>query len=149
MLCIITQQIFLYSDGQKIAKKLSLQIAKETKNIKSLLPKYNACCLLAADSENCNVYLDIKQALDPSELVALIQPGFPHASGAKRELIDSYIMMKRSLEEVEILESEMENTLHYYRSKREHLVKAATSYAEPKDSFTRGATTCCTGCAVR
>ncbi len=31
-------------DGQKIAKHLSCQIARETKNIKDLLLEHNLCC---------------------------------------------------------------------------------------------------------
>lgn len=45
-------------DGQKIAKKLSVQISKETNSLKSLLLEYNAC--ISADST-----ISVAEALDP------------------------------------------------------------------------------------
>jgi len=59
-------------DGQKIAKKLSVQISKETKKIKSLLPEYNACqVVIGGDSAPL---LLLEEALDPSLLAAVLKP---------------------------------------------------------------------------
>jgi len=59
-------------DGQKIAKKLSVQISKETKKIESLLPEYNACqVVIGGDSAPL---LLLEEALDPSLLAAVLKP---------------------------------------------------------------------------
>ncbi len=47
--------------------------------------------------------------------------------------------MKRSSEEIENLECEMDNTLHYFESKRENTRKAIESITLQEDKFARGA----------
>ena len=72
-------------DGQKIAKKLSVQISKETKKIKSLLPEYNACqVVIGGDSAPL---LLLEEALDPSLLAAVLKPNSSLPFDSKRELM--------------------------------------------------------------
>lgn len=57
-------------DGQNIAKKLAVQILRETKKVKSLLPEYNACQVVIGE-ENA---IHMKEALDLSLLFTIFQP---------------------------------------------------------------------------
>ena len=100
-----------------------------------LLPEYNACRLAAGITDT----LGIKQALDPSLLSELIQPGLSLVCGRKRELTDAYIMMKRSSGEIEMLESEMDTTMHYYVSKQKSIESAISVFSRRKDVFAQGA----------
>ena len=58
------------ADGQKIAKKLSLQISKETKKIKELLPEFNACHVVVSKHEP----LQLQEVLDSSKLTTIVHP---------------------------------------------------------------------------
>jgi len=114
-------------DGQKIAKKLSVQISKETKKIKSLLPEYNACqVVIGGDSAP----LLLLEALDPSLLAAVLKPNSSLPFVSKRKLIDAYIMMKRSSEEISMLDTEMENTTQYYLDRKNTLQKLIESFSQ-------------------
>ena len=89
--------ISLSSDGQKIAKKLSQQISKETNVIKPLLKEYNSCCTQPHHE------LNIADALDPSVLAEQLEQSgsiIPASisSGKKREAIDAYLLIIRSKE---------------------------------------------------
>jgi len=77
-------------DGQKIAKKLSVQISKETKKIKSLLPEYNACQVVIGGDSAPSLLLE-------EALAAVLKPNSSLPFDSKRELIDAYIPLKRSL----------------------------------------------------
>ena len=124
-------------DGQKIAKKLSVQISKETKKIESLLPEYNACqVVIGGDSAPL---LLLEEALDPSLLAAVLKPNSSLPFDSKRELIDAYIMMKRSSEEISMLDTEMENTTQYYLDRKNTLQKLLESFSQRGDAFGRGA----------
>ena len=54
---------FDFLDGQKIAKKLSVQISKETKKIKVLIPDYNTCRTIQGEA-----MISLQEALDPVAL---------------------------------------------------------------------------------
>ena len=56
--------LFYTIDGQKIAKRLCLQIKKETKTIKSLLAEYDACQSISNSSSN--EFITMEDALSPS-----------------------------------------------------------------------------------
>ena len=107
-------------DGQKIAKKLSQQLSKETNAIKTLLQEHNAC-----SNESCDE-MTLSDAMDPSviatklEQVGLATPtGI--SSGKKREVIDAYLLVCRSSEEISMLEKEMHSIIHYYEE-RENVI---------------------------
>lgn len=112
------------ADGQKIAKKLSAQIQKETSKIKSLLPEYNACQLIVGGEFSTSMTL--KEALEPSNLSKLTdsEPSVCSQSNTlKRELINSLIMVRRASEELVMLKSEMNNTILHYKNTRATLVR--------------------------
>ena len=124
------------TDGQKIAKKLSVQLSKETKKIKALLPEFNACQSVIEGRSS----LTLDEALDPSKLSVLLQPNasrFP--SKCRQELIDAYIMVKRTTEEIEMLESEMRNTKQYYVDRKSTVQTTIESFSQKGDAFSRGA----------
>ena len=100
-------------DGQKIAKKLSRQVTSETKRLRTLLEEYNICQLVV-NSSSIQITLDeaLDEALDPeilsSKLHADTTSSKPH-----QDILEAYLQMKRSNEEIVLLESEMANTIHF------------------------------------
>lgn len=106
---------FTTSDGQKIAKKLSQQILRETKVIKQLIQDYNSCCKGSSNE------LTLSEALDPLgvatqlELAGLAKPGCL-SCGKKRPLIDAYLMLSRSKEELAMLDEDIKN-INYYKER--------------------------------
>ncbi len=117
-----------FADGQKIAKKLSIQISKETKNIKSLLPIYNSC----KSTLEYGKLLSIPEALDPSTYSTILST--PHFSESKQQLIEAFLMMKRSTEEIIMLRTEMKNTAHHYKKKQLIIIQVIDSMATKCDS---------------
>ena len=111
------------ADGQKIAKKLSTQIQKESKKIRSLLPEYNTCLVLLGDKSSTT--LTIKEALDPAALVTLFtKPIYVCTqSSSKRELVESFLLIKRASEESVMLTNEMKNVIAYYTHTNATLLK--------------------------
>ena len=103
--------------GQKIAKKLSQQLSKETNAIKTLLQEHNACSNESCDEMTLSDAMVIATKL---KQVGLATPtGI--SSGKKREVIDAYLLMCRSSEEISMLEKEMHSIFHYYE-KRENVI---------------------------
>ena len=126
------------ADGQKIAKKISSQISKETKIIKSLLNQIHACQPL---DESSSGYITLSEALDPSAIQSRLQIyGTWHtiAEGKKRDAIDAYLSYCRSVEEIKMLKDEAENVITYYEQRKTAVVNELESNAAI-DSFTRGA----------
>lgn len=123
-----------YADGQKIAKKLSVQISKETKNIKALLPVYNACQLVIGGG----ISVSMNEALDPFALSTVLHSKSSICK-SKRELIDSYIMVKRSSEDILMLDIEMKNTIQYYENRKKTLLQLIASLSLREDPFGKGA----------
>ena len=81
----------------------------------------------------------MKQALNPTELAGLIPSSSSLASGPKRVLVDSYIMMKRSKEEVDLLEREMESTQHHYTKKIQAIDSTVAMLSKRDDKYAKGA----------
>lgn len=112
----------IHIDGQKIAKRLSSSITKETKKAKDLLEEYNATCL----------QLNITREQSPLELheVLPINSEFWQASplsecstlrgvswNTKREVIQAFLLKKRCEEELQLLEEAMQNVLKYWSNR--------------------------------
>ena len=89
-------------DGQKIAKKLmGIQIGKETRSIKVLLTEYNA----PSDEDQ----LSLVEVLNIQEVEARLQKysvTCTLATGEKRVVIDAYLALCRSEEELAMLSQE-------------------------------------------
>lgn len=104
------------TDGQKIAKKLSQQISKETKVVKTLTEELNEC------SSQPHEELSLADALDPSAIALQLQQlgsATPTgiSSGKKRDAIDAYLQIVRSKEEIMLFEKEIKNMIHYYENR--------------------------------
>ena len=126
---------------QKIAKKLSLQISKETKCTKSFLEEYNACESFGEASAD---RIDLPQALDPSNIGERLQKfgvwcTVYVASGQRREIMDAYLALCRSKEDICMLKEEAENAVAYYEEKRKIIMKEIENISVKTDSFSRGA----------
>ena len=114
----------LHTDGQKMAKKLSIQISKETKCVKRLLTEYNACCQSFSEPETEQI--NFPQALDSSKVGETLQNygvSCTIASGRRREIIDAYLALTRSKEDISMLIQEAENIVTYYQKRRKVIVK--------------------------
>ncbi len=129
----------LHVDGQKIAKKLSRQVTSETKRLRTLLEEYNICQLVF---NNSSIQITLDEALDPeflsSKLHADTTLSKPH-----QDIIEAYLQMKRSNEEIVLLESEMANTIHFYAEQRKVLLTLIDQMKQAQisksDPFNRGA----------
>ena len=119
------------ADGQKIAKKLSLQISKETKKIKELLPEFNACHVVVSKHEP----LQLQEVLDSSKLTTIVHP---HSSSSKRELIDAYFTIKRADEEISMVAMEMTYTRQHYVHEISAVQNCIQQYSKKTDAFSRG-----------
>lgn len=102
-----------YADGQKIAKKLSVQLSKETRNLKVLLEEYNACQTISSES-TLHPYLTMNDILESSTLAKMLNPTLTMYKPDRHEIINAYLMLTRSHEDMEMLQGEMENVLQYY-----------------------------------
>ena len=100
----------LHADGQKIAKKLSCQVTSETKRLRTLLEEYNICLLVVSSS---SIQITLDEALDPEVLSSKLHADTT-SSKPHQDILEAYLQMKRSNEEIVLLESEMENTIHFY-----------------------------------
>ena len=118
-------------DGQKIAKRLSSQILKETKRIKTLLLNYSVC--------PSKVELSIKEALDPS----VLSIKFDHRSksktmAVKQDLLQARLLIQRSQEEIDMLHCEMRNTLAFFQRKKDTIEAEIMKLKSFSTDFARG-----------
>ena len=108
-------------EGQKIAKKVSSLISGETKLMRSLVEDYTAC--LSVENSQANAY---DEALDPTALEWRLQALGVWCQGTvnpeKREIMDSYLMLCRSKEELCVLNEEVQNIITFYETKRSSLL---------------------------
>ena len=102
------------AEGQKIAKKLSSRINKETITLQSLLEDYNACGI---SNDPYSDHLCLPDVLNPSVVEAKLQSSGTWcslAAGEKREIIDSYLVLCRCREEIAMLQEDANNVIAYY-----------------------------------
>ena len=138
MLMIMKFLLFFYVDGQKIATKLSKQITKETKNLKSLRQNYNACL----SQDDSSGVITIEEVLDPVKLEERLRALGVWCLGTmpeKREVMDSYLMLCRSKEEQAMLKDELQTLSSFYEVKKDHLLKVCTEMKSLTDNiYNRG-----------
>ena len=88
-----------------------------------MLEEYQAC----QSGPNPSLTITLSEALDPSLVESrLREVGSFCASvayGKKREIIDSYLSLCRSKEEIYMLKQEAQNVVSYYRQRKEILLK--------------------------
>ena len=113
-----------------------MQISKETNKVKALVQEYNACQTVSTDT-CCNLCL--QDAHDSAALAQILNPKICVFTPSKQELVNAYIMVKRSGEEIHMLEGEMENTLHYYEKRKDAIVVTLGCLQTQEQAFDRGA----------
>lgn len=121
-------------DGQKIAKRISSQIRRESRKVKKLVEEYNATSFLTESASE----ITVQTALNPDELM-LLADTTNMATGVKHDIVHAYLQKVRSSEEIEILKEDMRNTLHYFQLKQECIKDACEDLSTLEDSFSRGA----------
>ena len=106
-----------------------------------MLEEYQAC----QSGPNPSLTSDpitLSEALDPSLVESrLCEVGSFCASvayGKKREIIDSYLSLCRSKEEIYMLKQEAQNVVSYYRQRKEILLKELESRSSDSNLFNRG-----------
>ena len=128
-------------EGQKIAKKLSTQISKEGKLIRSLLEEYNAC-RITNDTDSAE--FTISEVFDPSILENKLQSlgiWCSLASGERREIIDSYLILCRCQEEIAMLQEDAKNIVAYYENGKKVLHEEIQGQSSNvQSSYSKGAT---------
>ena len=105
--------LHFYTDGQKIAKKLCAQIKKESREVLSMLGEYNAVQESPAD------VLCSSEAYDPCALRLRLQSLGLQTIGARlqerQEIMQAYLTLSRSIEEMELLKEDIKNVVSYYQ----------------------------------
>ena len=114
---------FVSIDGQKIAKRLSVNITKETRTAKKLLQEYNTA---ASTVNDAHIPICLEEALLPDsdfwQTVHVAMPGSSALSwSTKKDITSAYLLKKRSEEELCLLKEEMQNVLVYCRQFKELL----------------------------
>ena len=115
-------------DGQKIAKRVSSQIRKETNKLQKLVMEYNLH--VSPDKE-----ISFEMAADPQ--TTLDSKSLP--SSQKNEVIEAYLRKERSREEMELLEIEMKQTLDSLKHKQNTLKGTCNTLKQSNDQFSQGA----------
>ncbi len=96
----------------KKIKRLYTQITKETRGVQCLVAEYNAT--QECPEEN----ILTAEALDPSKLQLRLQLMGVQAMGTKveerQEIIQAYLTLKRSCEEITLLREDVKNVVAYY-----------------------------------
>ena len=105
--------------------------------IRSLLEEYRACLFSTDDT------LTLSEALDPPSVgTRLHQMGSwgALATGRRREIIDAYLALCRSNEEIAMLEQDARNCVAFYEHKKQVITCALECQSVGSDLFSRGAT---------
>ena len=80
--------------------------------------------------------------LDSSKVAQVLNPKLSTYSADKQELIDAYLRLKCSIEEKELIQSEMKNVISYYECRVEILTQAMSRLSHSNVYYKRG------GCAL-
>ena len=108
-------------DGQKIAKRLSSSITKETRKTKQLLEEYNTVSsqvstqyIPASTSEVFSTTSDFWQSLAP-----ITQTSSTIPSNTQRDIVEAALLIRRCNEELQLLKQEMHNVISYWKRRIE------------------------------
>lgn len=128
------------ADGQKIAKKLCSSIAKETKRCRSILGDFNAC-ILELNGDAPVVLSDVLSLTSkfwnqPSSRISAHKVPWK----AKEEVIQAFLLFKRSGEELGLLKEDMMCTLRYWCQRLNIITEKLTELdCMEEDLYLRGA----------
>ena len=122
-----SQYIIIYViDGQKITKKLSKGITKDTSTARKFLEELNNI----SQTDEAVVPLCLDDVLSPeSEFWQC-----PRATASeipvniKRDIIEAYLLLKRCDEELVLLRSEMHNVIDYYDVKEKKIISVLQKF---------------------
>lgn len=124
---------------KKIAKKLSRQVTNETKRLTTLLEEYNICQSIISSS---STQITLDEALDSAVLSSKLHTDTT-LSKPQQDIIEAYLQMKRSNEEIVLLENEMVNTIQFYAEQRKSLLmlidRMKQAQISESNPFNRGA----------
>ena len=115
--CCVTIPPYI-TNGQKIARRLSISITKETGNARKLLSDYCAASSLVGSS----IEVTLAEVLSPDSDFWKTPPPqtlSPHLSqdlswDVKKDITQAYLLIKRSEEELDLLSEEKNNVLSYW-----------------------------------
>ena len=125
-------------DGQKIAKRLASSISKETATAKRLLQDYNTASSAVTDSFTPLSIQDIL-APDSEFWQSSISSYCRELSwNMQKDIMNAYIIMKRTEEELSLLHQEMQNVLLYCVHRKECVVHEIESISKKDDQYHRG-----------
>ena len=128
------------AEGQKIAKKLSSQINKESITLQSLLEDYNAC---GVSNDPYSEHLCLPDVFNPAVVEARLQSSGTWcslAAGEKREIIDSYLVLCRCREEIAMLQEDANNVLAYYTRRKSVIQEEIQRHSCQESLYNMGAT---------
>ena len=131
-------------DGQKIAKRLSVQVSKETKRIRNLLQHYNHSNISLEMPEGSNILLENVFDLKVPFWKSCPNVSCPATTSIpiplKQEIIRSYVLLERSSEEIGMIEQDMDSTVKYEAQRMCFLLERIHELREgPKSSLNSGA----------
>ncbi len=129
----------LFIDGQKIAKKLCSSISKESKVAQRLLEEYNeaTCELSCADPPaSLQDVLSLKSDFWVQVYPSVSNPSVPWKT--REEIIPAFLTMKRSQEELALLQSDMICTVKYWHPRIQNLVEQLKAQEHSEDQYMRG-----------
>ena len=113
------------ADGQKIAKRISSQINKESRKIKKLVNEYN--------SDSPPAEISMQTALNPDETA------IDFGSKCRNDLVHAYLRKIRSCEEIALLKEEIQNAREYICEKKRSIRSMCETLSTCDDVFSRGA----------
>ena len=126
-------------DGQKIAKRLAINIAKETKTVKKLLEDYNIASSVVTASFTPHTLSDI---LSPE---SNFWQGLTFSTHCKdipwnvqKDIMSAYVLIKRTEEELSLLNEEMENVLSYCIQHKECILHQLDGIKNNESQYTNG-----------
>ena len=128
-------------DGQKIAKRLATNIAKETRTVKKLLEDYNIASSVVTASFTPYTLNDI---LSPESNFWQRLTFNPHCKeipwNVQKDIMSAYVLIKRTEEELSLLSEEMENVLLYCIQRKECILHQLDSIKNNESQYTKGIT---------
>ena len=140
MLLAIIDLHHFYTDGQKIAKKLAVSISKEVKRVKHFLEDYNASC-----HELCEHYYPVPLSEVLSVGADFWAPSSSSMSDStipwriKKDIMQAYLLMHRSNEEMKLLQADMHATVYYWHDKFQCISrKIRDMNSESEEMYERG-----------
>ena len=131
-----TQLLLFLTEGQKIAKKLSIQVSKETRTLRALLEEYNTCQAISRDSSSS---LTLHDVLDSSVLAKILNPKLSTYRPDRQQITSAYLMLTRSHEEMEMLQSDMKNVVLYYETRAKAIEDTIKEPCQLGPLYVRGA----------